>query len=96
MSYEAKGTLHHIGETREVSETFSTRSFTICQQDDKYPQFITFELIKDKTDLIDSFKIGEDINVSFNLRGREWNGKFFNTIQAWRIQKVTAEISDIF
>jgi len=96
MSYEAKGTLHHIGETREVSETFSTRSFTICQQDDKYPQFITFELIKDKTDLIDSFKIGDDINVSFNLRGREWNGKFFNTIQAWRIQKVTAEISDIF
>ena len=96
MSYEAKGTLHHIGETREVSETFSTRSFTICQQDDKYPQFITFELIKDRTDLIDSFKIGEDINVSFNLRGREWNGKFFNTIQAWRIQKVTAEISDIF
>jgi len=96
MSYEAKGTLHHIGETREVSETFSTRSFTICQQDDKYPQFITFELIKDRTDLIDSFKIGDDINVSFNLRGREWNGKFFNTIQAWRIQKVTAEISDIF
>ncbi len=96
MSYEAKGTLHHIGETREVSETFSTRSFTICQQDDKYPQFITFELIKDKTDLIDSFKIGDDINVSFNLRGREWNGKFFNTIQAWRIQKVTAEVSDPF
>jgi len=96
MSYEAKGTLHHIGETREVSETFSTRSFTICQQDDKYPQFIIFELIKDKTDLIDSFKIGDDINVSFNLRGREWNGKFFNTIQAWRIQKVTAEVSDPF
>ena len=96
MSYEAKGTLHQIGETREVSETFSTRSFTICQQDDKYPQFITFELIKDKTDLIDSFKIGDDINVSFNLRGREWNGKFFNTIQAWRIQKVTAEVSDPF
>ena len=96
MSYEAKGTLHQIGETREISETFSTRSFTICQQDDKYPQFITFELIKDRTDLIDSFKIGDDINVSFNLRGREWNGKFFNTIQAWRIQKVTAEISDIF
>jgi hypothetical protein len=96
MSYEAKGTLHHIGETRQVSDTFSTRTFTICQQDDKYPQFISFELHKDRTDLIDSFKVGDDINVSFNLRGREWNGKFFNTIQAWRIQKVTEEESDPF
>jgi len=90
MSYEVNGTLHHIGETKQISETFSTRTFTI-KTSDEYPQFISFELHKDRTDLIEVYNLGDEVNVSFNLRGREWSGKFFNTLQAWRIQKVSQE-----
>ena len=90
MSYEVNGTLHHIGETKQISETFSTRTFTI-KTADEYPQFISFELHKDRTDLVEAYNLGDEVNVSFNLRGREWNDKFFNTLQAWRIQKVSQE-----
>jgi len=88
MSYEVKGILHAIQDTRRVSEKFSTRSFTIKVADDKYEQFITFELINDRTDMIDSFGIGEELTVSFNLKGRQWQEKYFNTLEAWKVQGI--------
>ena len=88
MSYEAKGILYATGEIIQRSENFSTRQFTIKTTADKYEQFITFELVKDKTSLIDTFGIGEEITVSFNLRGREWKEKFFNTLEAWKVEGI--------
>jgi hypothetical protein len=49
---------------------------------------ITFELINDKTSLIDAFGVGEEITVSFNLKGREWKEKFFNTLEAWKVEGI--------
>ena len=63
MNNEVKGILHVKGETNQRSEKFSTRSFTIKVMEDKYEQFITFELVNDRTDLIDAFGIGEEITV---------------------------------
>jgi protein tyrosine/serine phosphatase len=72
MSYEVNGTLHHIGETKQISETFSTRTFTI-KTADEYPQFISFELHKDRTDLIEVYNLGDEVNVLLTLEGE--NGK---------------------
>jgi single-strand DNA-binding protein len=88
MSYEVKGILYATGEITQRSEKFSTRQFTIKTTDEKYEQYITFELINDKTSLIDAFGIGEEITVSFNLRGREWKEKFFNTLEAWKVEGI--------
>ena len=42
---------------------------------------------------MDQFQVGEFVDVSFNLRGREWTSpqgevKYFNTVEAWRIERV--------
>ncbi len=57
MSYEVKGILHVKGAIQKRSEKFSTRQFTVKTMDDKYEQFITFELLNDRTDLIDAFGV---------------------------------------
>lgn len=85
--------MHVKGETQQRSEKFSTRPFTIKVMDDKYEQFITFELLNDRTDIIDPFGVGEEITVSFNLKGREWKSpqgevKYFNTLEAWKVQGI--------
>lgn len=51
--------------------------------------------MQDKVSLVDNFAIGEEVKVLFNLKGREWvspqgETKYFNTIDAWRIEKVGA------
>ncbi len=49
-------------------------------EDGKYPQYITLQATGDKTSLLDGYKVGEEVEASFNLRGREWQDKHFNSL----------------
>src|SRR5690349_15117496 len=90
MSNTASGRLHIKGQTQQISDKFSKREFVIATTD-QYPQFISFQLANDKTSLLDSANVGDEITVHFNLRGREWKSpdgviKYFNTLDAWKIE----------
>ena len=85
MSLEVAGKVHKIFDVQQINDTFSKREFVI-ETDEKYPQFVKFELVKDAIDKIDPYKVGDKINVFFNLRGREWNEKFFTNLHAWKIE----------
>ena len=88
------GILKVKGEAQQVSEKFRKREFVLSDNSSQYPQHISFQLTQDKCGLIDQYNVGDEIKVQFNLRGREWNGpqgiKYFNTLEAWRIEKVGA------
>ena len=91
---EVTGTLKTKSETVKVSERFQKREFVLTTEGSTtYPQHISFQLSQDKCPLLDSFEDGEELRVQFNLKGREWNApqgiiKYFNTLEAWRIEKV--------
>jgi ribosomal 30S subunit maturation factor RimM len=92
--YTLKGEVKVISETRQVSEKFKLREFVITTEGD-YPQVIQFQASQDKGDLLDNFKPGDQVEVSFNLRGREWTNpqgevKVFNTLDAWKIDLLSA------
>jgi len=84
MSFETEGVLHKVFETENKTDTFQAREFVI-KQDGNYPQFIKFQLTQDRCDLVSKFKEGDRVKVSFDLRGREWNEKYFTNLNAWRI-----------
>tara|TARA_R110002111_G_scaffold4464_3_gene25038 strand:- start:692 stop:1057 length:366 start_codon:yes stop_codon:yes gene_type:complete len=90
-----------IGKVKVISETqtFGTGGFRkrelVVTTDEQYPQMIMIEFVQDKTDLLNNFKIDDNVKVSINLRGREWINpegvaKYFNAIQGWRIEKESA------
>lgn len=73
------------------SNGFTKREFVIETLDENYPQKIQIELVQDKCTELDAFNLNENIDVHFNLRGREWvnpqgETKYFNSLQAWRIE----------
>ena len=84
MSLKVEGTIHKIMASQEVNATFKKREFVI-ETDEKYPQLVKFELVQDRCDLISSYKVGDIVEVEFNLKGREWNEKYFTNLHAWRI-----------
>ena len=93
---EVTGKIKLIGETK----TFGTGNFAkrdlVVTTEEQYPQMILIEFVQDKTDLLNNFKIDDNVKVSINLRGREWINpegvaKYFNAIQGWRIEKESAE-----
>ncbi len=90
MSFEIQGLLHKKFDTESKTETFQTREFVI-RTEEQYPQFVKFQLVQDKCGVIDSFNTDEKIKVFFDLRGREWQDKYFTNLQAWKVEKLTAE-----
>lgn len=84
MSYEVEGKIHKVFDT-VVKGDFSSREF-ILEVGSEYPQFIKFQLVRDKCDHIDPFNEGQQAKIFFDLRGREWNEKYFTTLQAWKVQ----------
>jgi hypothetical protein len=92
---EIKGKVHEIGALQQVSETFKKRDLIIeYAENPTYPEYIRFEALQDKTSLFDSLKVGDDVEVSFNLRGRPWTDKtgkvsYFNSMVVWRINALS-------
>jgi hypothetical protein len=92
MSFQLKGKIKLIKDTVQVSEKFSKREFVVTDGDAMYPQDIMFQSVQDKCAMLDGYSVGDEVEVSFNLRGREWTSpqgevKYFNTLDAWRIEK---------
>lgn len=83
--FELSGKVKVVMEEQTFGSGFNKREFVITTQDDKYPQDIQFETIKDKTSLLDSISEGDEVTVNFDIRGREWKGKYFVNLHAWKI-----------
>jgi hypothetical protein len=89
-----KGKLTEIMPTVQVSDNFKKRTFVINDMNNEYPQEILFQLNQDRVELLDTFKIGDMVEVQYNLKGKRWekDGKvsFFNTLEVWKITKIGA------
>jgi len=90
---EVTGVIKLVNET----QTFGAKGFKkrelVVTTDEQYPQDIMIEFVQDKCDILNKYKVGQNVKVSINLKGREWVNpegiaKYFNTIQGWRIESV--------
>ena len=83
--YQLEGTIKLINDTQTFPSGFSKREFVVTTGE-KYPQDIKLEFAKDKCTLMDKASIGQSVTVDFNIRGNEYNGKYYVNLQAWRIE----------
>lgn len=89
MSLAVKGKIQEIlkpesGVSRAGKE-WNKQEFVI-ETEDQYPKKVCFTLFGDKTSLIDGLSAGQDVEVSFNVESREYNGRWFHNINAWKIE----------
>jgi len=87
MAYDLTGKIKVVKEAQTFgAKGFTKREFVVTVEDGKYPQDIALECVQDKTKLLDGLKEGQLVTVTFDIRGREYNGRYFNNLQAWRIK----------
>ena len=85
-----------IDDAEQVTERFRKREFVLELADNpRFPQFVLFQLTGDRCENIDGFKVGDDVQVEFSLRGREWKSpkgdvKYFNSLDVWTIGRLGA------
>ena len=94
MAYELTGKIKLIQEAKTFDSGFTKREMVVTVEDGKYPQEINLEFVQDKVNLLDSLQPGQEVTVSFDIRGREYNGRYFNNLQAWKV--VSASDNDAY
>ena len=82
-TYEATGTVKLIEDTQTFGSGFTKREFVITTAGE-YPDDIKFEVVKDKCEALNSVAVGDEVEVSFNIRGNEWSGKYYVNLQCWK------------
>lgn len=85
MAYDLTGKIKLIQELKTFDSGFSKREMVVVVEDGKYPQEINLEFLQDNVALLDNLQPGQEVTVTFDIRGREYNGRYFNNLQGWKI-----------
>ena len=71
--------------------SWSRQDFVLEYQDGSFPVSVCFTAWgEDKVNELNRFQVGDKVKVSFNLRGREYNGRWYNDLRIWRITPADA------
>ena len=92
---EVKGKVILVGNTEQVGQNGFTKRVIVVETAEQYPQKLAIDFVKDKTSVLDSYKVGDNVNVSINLRGSEYNGRYFVNLQGWKISKTEQSVNNI-
>ena len=89
---EVLGKIKVLGDIKTYGDNGFRKREVVLTTQEQYPQHLLIEFIQDRCELLDSFNVGENVKISINLRGREWENpegevKYFNSIHGWRIEK---------
>jgi Domain of unknown function (DUF3127) len=102
MAFEITGKVIDISPVNQVSDKFKKREFVIEKKEAGgaavFIDYIKFQLIQDKCDLINESFLNEDVRIWFNLKGNKWerDGKinYFTNLDAWKIEKTSATVKE--
>lgn len=83
--YEATGKIKVIFDTQSFPSGFSKREFVVTIEG-KFPQDLKFEVVKDKCAMLDDFHPDQSVQVNFDIRGNEYNGKYYVNLSCWKLQ----------
>ncbi|MCJ7448844.1 MAG: DUF3127 domain-containing protein [Bacteroidales bacterium] len=98
MAFEITGKIIDISPVNQVSDKFKKREFVIEKKEAGgaavFIDYIKFQLIQDKCDLINESFLNEEVKIWFNLKGNKWerDGKinYFTNLDAWKIEKTSS------
>lgn len=96
MAFEITGKVIEISPVQQVSDKFRKREFVIevAEQNAggrEFIDYIKFQCVQDRCELIDDSFLSQTVTVSFNVKGNRWerDGKvnYFTNLDAWRIER---------
>lgn len=56
----------------------------VIETHEQYPKRVAFDVFGDKITEF-NLQVGEEVTVSFDINAREYNGKWWNSVNAWQV-----------
>ncbi|MCW5906620.1 MAG: DUF3127 domain-containing protein [Chitinophagales bacterium] len=84
---EASGRLIHIlpAQTGTGKNGAWKKCDFVIETSDKYPKKICISAWNELSDQIENTAIGSDLQVSFDISSREYNGRWYTDVKAWKV-----------
>jgi len=60
---------------------------------DKYPSPVAIDFWGDKTAVGEAIRVGDTVEIHVNIKGRQWNDKYFNSINGWRFDILSGAVN---
>lgn len=89
-TYEMTGAVKVVLDEVTFPSGFNKREFVVTTEEDRYPQDIKFECVKEKTAMLSDVTVGQRVKVTFDIRGNEYNDRYFVNLSAWRLEPADA------
>ena len=86
-AYTMNGVIKVIMDEQTFGSGFTKREFVVTTKEDKYPQDIKFEAVKERTAILNDVNPGDEVTVTFDLRGNEYKGKYYVNLVAWKLDR---------
>lgn len=96
MALDITGKIVQImNETSGQSKTGNTwvKQEFVIETFDKFPRKVMMSLMGDKVQELKKFKVGDEIKAALNIESREYNGRWYTDIRAWRIEGNSSQSS---
>ena len=73
---------------------WSKQEFVLEYQEGNFPTQVCMNVWgDDKVRELDKYQVGDKVKISFNLSSREYNGRWYTDVRAWRIEPAGAQQS---
>ncbi|MDD2235874.1 MAG: DUF3127 domain-containing protein [Kiritimatiellae bacterium] len=89
-AYTMDGVVKVLMDEQTFDSGFTKREFVVTTKEDKYPQDIKFEAVKDRTAILNGVNPGDEVTVTFDLRGNEYKDRYYVNLVAWKLDKMQA------
>lgn len=83
---EITGRLTKIGEVKQIGEALKPMVEFVLDIEGKYPNRLPFSTWGENVEIVNDIEIGTLVTVSYNLKGREGNGRHYVNLDAYKIQ----------
>lgn len=79
--------------TSKAGKEWAKRQLVVTTTE-QYPQDIAIDFLGDKITQLNKFQVGNPVTVSINIRGNEYNGKYYNSINGWKVANHIGSVSN--
>jgi len=86
---ELQGTIKLINPTETVGANGFRKRLLVLSSHEAYPQSIPIDFVQDKVDILNNYQPGQEVKIGINIRGNEYQGKYYCNIQGWKIEALT-------
>lgn len=90
MSYQVQGTVKEVGSTETFNSGSSKKSLVLTVKNGQYEDDLALDFWKDKVDLLNQVSIGDSVEVNFDVRSREYNGKYYTNCNGYKLNTLSS------